>query len=104
MPKAEASLPSARERKVSWATPAMESTMASRNCSSFCFCALVKASSRRGLLLSRKISAGESDVRARPAFRRADLPRFGLAVLADGRLAAVFAGLAGLGVAGFFAL
>jgi len=47
---------------------------------------------------------GESDVRARPAFGRADLPCFGLALLADGRLAAFFAALAGLGAAGFFAL
>src|SRR2546430_10883626 len=82
----------------------MESTMASRNCSSFCFCALVKGSSRRGLLLSRKISAGDSDVRARPAFGRADLLVFGLALLADGRLTAFFVALAELRAAGFFAL
>src|SRR5204862_648377 len=47
MPKAEASLPSARERRVSWATPAIESTIASRNCSSFSFCLRVNASSLR---------------------------------------------------------
>src|SRR4029077_10401817 len=77
----------------------MESTIASRNCSNFSFCPLVKESSRRGLWLSRKISAGEFDVRARPAFGRANPLCFALALLADGRLTAFFAGLAG-----FFAL
>jgi hypothetical protein len=65
---------------------------------------LVKGSSRRGLWLSRKIFAGESDVRTRPPFERADLACFGLVLLADGRLAAFFAGLAALRAAGFFAL
>src|SRR5207237_5570625 len=101
IPKAEASLPSARERNVSCATPAMESTIASRNCSNFSFCALVKASSRRGLWLSRKISAADSEVRSRLAFART---LFGFALLVDGCFTAFFAGLAGLRAADFFAL
>src|SRR6476646_7250446 len=83
----------------------MESTMASRNCSNFSFCALVKASSRRGLWLSRNISVGESDVCMRPALGRA-APGFALtlALFPAGRLAAFFASLASLRAAGFFGL
>src|ERR1043166_4335865 len=47
MPNADASLPSARERSVSCATPAIESTIASRSWSSFSFCLRVNASSLR---------------------------------------------------------
>lgn len=79
--------------------------MASRNCSNFCFCALVKASSRRGLWLSRKISVGESDVCRRPALgRAAPCLALTLALLPAGRLAAFFAGLTALRAAGFFDL
>src|SRR5437762_464686 len=57
MPKAEASLPSARERRLSFATPAMESTMASRKFRSFSFCPRTNGSSLRGLwLLGARIS------------------------------------------------
>src|SRR5436190_3305185 len=45
MPKAEASLPSARERRLSFATPAIESTIASRNWSSFSFWERINGSS-----------------------------------------------------------
>src|SRR5689334_3064942 len=78
----------------------MESTIASRNCSNFSFCALVNASSRRGLWLSRKISAGDSEVRSRFAFART---LFGFALLVDRCFTAFFASLAGLR-ADFFAL
>ena len=44
MPKALASLPSARARRVSRATPLMESSIPSRNWSSFSFCRLRKGS------------------------------------------------------------
>src|SRR5882724_12521273 len=50
IPKAEASLPSARERKVSCATPAIESTMASRSCRSFSFCRRINGSNLRSRL------------------------------------------------------
>src|SRR3954465_9252151 len=49
MPNAEASLPSARERKLSFATPAMESTIASRNWRSLSFCPRTNGSSFLGL-------------------------------------------------------
>src|SRR3954465_7110422 len=49
MPNAEASLPSARERRLSFATPAIESTMASRKFRSFSFWPRTKGSSFRGL-------------------------------------------------------
>src|SRR5437588_33474 len=49
MPKAEASLPSARERRLSLATPAIESTIASRKFRSFSFCPRTNGSSFRGL-------------------------------------------------------
>src|ERR1043165_1462186 len=49
MPNAEASLPSARERRLSFATPAMESTIASRKFRSFSFCPRTNGSSFRGL-------------------------------------------------------
>src|SRR5437763_12322905 len=49
MPNAEASLPSARERRLSFATPAIESTIASRRFRSFSFCPRTNGSSFRGL-------------------------------------------------------
>src|SRR6202043_874171 len=57
MPNAEASLPSARERRLSFATPAMESTIASRNCRSLSFCPRTNGSSFRcRLFLVARIS------------------------------------------------
>src|ERR1051325_6075958 len=49
MPNADASLPSARDRRLSFATPAIESTMASRKFRSFSFWRRTKVSSFRGL-------------------------------------------------------
>ena len=43
--KAEASLPSARERIIPWATPAIQPTTASRSYSSFCLCLRMNGSS-----------------------------------------------------------
>src|ERR1043165_851255 len=49
MPNADASLPSARDRRLSFATPAIESTMASRKFRSFSFWPRTNGSSFRGL-------------------------------------------------------
>src|SRR5437762_12743469 len=59
MPKAEASLPSARERRVPWATPAIESTMASRSWRSFSFCLRINGSSFFSRWFNPKSAAGE---------------------------------------------
>src|SRR3954471_22533281 len=91
MPKAEASLPSARERSVSWATPAMESTIASRRYRSFSFWPLVKASSFRDLWLLPSKAIGSA---LASAARLRDFAEI------FGNLAA-FAGFAGLA---FFAV
>ena len=79
--------------------------MASRNCSNFSFCALVKASSRRGLWLSRNISVGEFDVCMRPALGRA-APGFALtlALFPAGRFAALLRELGRLAGSRFFDL
>src|SRR6266540_3504069 len=62
MPKAEASLPSARERRVPWATPAIESTMASRSCRSFSFCLRINGSSFFSRWFRPSSTAGDSIV------------------------------------------
>src|SRR3954452_17146659 len=94
MPKADASLPSARERRLYFATPAMESTMASRKFRSFSFCPRTNGSSFFCLLfLEARISwaafAGPKSFRA--PFVLGDLPG----------CSAIF--LAGFFGAGFFA-
>src|SRR5439155_25513604 len=59
MPNADASLPSARERSVSWATPAMDSTRASRGWRSLSFCLRVKGSSLFSRWFKPSSAAGE---------------------------------------------
>src|SRR5207249_7075085 len=80
MPKAEASLPSARERRVPWATPAIESTMASRSWRSFSFCLRINGSSFFSRWFNPKSAAGE-----RVAASLFDFDDFA------GRFAAIFA-------------
>src|SRR5437763_5802804 len=91
MPKAEASLPSARERRLSLATPAIESTIASRKFRSFSFWPRTNGSSFRGLWFlfgtnSCALFVGAKFFRAPLAF--GDLP--GRAATFLGALAAGF--------------
>src|SRR6059058_5824634 len=78
MPNAEASLPSARDRRLSFATLAIESTIASRSWRSLSFCSRMNGSSRFCCLLlfvarsSRAAFSAPKSFRAPFAF--GDLP------------------------------
>src|SRR5205807_4517645 len=101
MPKAEASLPSARERRLSLATPAIESTIASRKLRSFSFCPRTNGSSFRGLWFLFATNWRVTFCGAK--FFRAPLAFGVLPVCAAIFFVALAAGLAGFFAAGFFA-
>src|SRR5437868_10351280 len=101
MPKAEASLPSARERRLSLATPAIESTIASRKFRSFSFCPRTNGSSFRGLWFLFATNWRATFCGAK--FFRAPLAFGVLPVCAVIFFGALATRLAGFFAAGFFA-